>query len=535
MTEFKWWRTSQAPRRAGIAVVLTAVIALAGCGTVKLHSDVREKQGEDAKKAWSEVDLKAYFDTERENLAKLLQEEIDSGRRLAAVRRENEIRSLAGVELAKLGDRYSLALVGLVVGEDQDLAAAKSATAAIVDAQAALDRESAKRYDLERSQSFLKGMGVPDFSCPQLAANPAVDLNKWKDANKDVAKKAAARIKITADLCKETIEAQETFESKVELFKGGSILDVYQSRADVKKALDGMEREAAARKTAYLQALGAYQAAVEAAKPGNSITAEVKDKAKQAADALKLLEDIQTALGVELASQERLKHLDDLLSGLQAGSAADVETRSKAELVALLLPNIAESARQVVDARKGANLVSLLIQRDIEQANLRTAMVQVAIHRKRLVLREAMLRASVTQAYTLVRARTFIDAAITCPESMKEEREACQKANKAQSFHKAWGALPVKARMAALKSTTFYLDAFTRQQIDIDTMETQFLALERERTVELSQTNAAMWTTLIGANVSQAAEFAAMGLTADHFEKILHLIGIFYIGHGVNK
>lgn len=535
MTEFKWRRTSQTHRRAGIVVVLTAVIALAGCGTVKLHSDAREKQGEDAKKAWSEVDLKAYFDTERENLAKLLQEEIDSGRRLAAVRRESEVRSLAGVKLMELGDRYSQALVGLVVGEDQDLAAARSQTQTIKDAQAALDTESAKRYDLERSQAFLKGMGVPDFTCPQLVANPATELDKWKAANKDLAARASARIKGTAALCKETIDAQTMFESKVALFPGGSIVDVHRSRAAVRKALGDMEAEVVAKKTAYQQALEAYQAAVEAAKPGDSVTAGVKDKAKQVADALKVLEDVQAAFGVELASQERLKHLDDLLSGLQAGSAADVETRSKAELVALLLPNIAESARQVVDARKGAHLVSLLIQRDIEQANLRTATVQVAIHRKRLALREAMLRASVAQAYTLVRARTFIDEAIACPEWMKEEREACLKADKAQSFHKAWGALPVKARMAALKSTTFYLDAFTRQQIDIDTMEIQVLALERERTVELSQTNAAMWTTLIGANVSQAAEFAAMGLTADHFEKILHLIGIFYIGHGVNK
>ena len=44
-----------------------------------------------------------------------------------------------------------------------------------------------------------------------------------------------------------------------------------------------------------------------------------------------------------------------------------------------------------------------------------------------------------------------------------------------------------------------------------------------------------MWAALIGASVTQAAEFAALGIKVEQIEKILNLLGIFYIGYGVNN
>ena len=99
----------------------------------------------------------------------------------------------------------------------------------------------------------------------------------------------------------------------------------------------------------------------------------------------------------------------------------------------------------------------------------------------------------------------------------------------------AAAALQPDKRKTLLESLTLYLDAFSRQQSTIDSLSTQYLALERERTLELSKVHAMMWQSLIGATVDQAAEYAALGLKAEHFERLLHVIGVYYIGHGVNK
>jgi hypothetical protein len=89
---------------------------LSGCGTVKLYSETRQQQGEAAAKAWGEVNLKAYFDAERVNQAKLLVEEIESIGRLAAVNRETEIRVLAAKSVSDLSGHYDEALREVVLG-----------------------------------------------------------------------------------------------------------------------------------------------------------------------------------------------------------------------------------------------------------------------------------------------------------------------------------------------------------------------------------------------------------------------------------
>jgi hypothetical protein len=69
-------------------------LALSGCGTFRLYSDVRDKQGAAAKKAWEEVDLKEIVTTERSNLNKLLEAELETQDRLAAGIRNHTLRNM---------------------------------------------------------------------------------------------------------------------------------------------------------------------------------------------------------------------------------------------------------------------------------------------------------------------------------------------------------------------------------------------------------------------------------------------------------
>ena len=201
-----------------------------------------------------------------------------------------------------------------------------------------------------------------------------------------------------------------------------------------------------------------------------------------------------------------------------------------------MLPLLADDMRAIAQAKKGRTLVPLLIQRDIEQANLNAAAVQVTIQRKDLALREALVEAAMDQAVTYVEARRRVADLMACKEAdIVGDLAKCQSVDKTETFHALWNDLEPMARRVLLESITLYVDGFSRQQVKLDTMTTQYLALAREQTVELAEVHASMWAALIGASVTQAAEFAALGIKVEQIEKILNLLGIFYIGYGVNN
>jgi hypothetical protein len=96
---------------SGVALLL---VSIAGCGTIYVHSDVRQKQGEDATKAWNEIDLKSTFRAERENLAKLLDAELETQDRLALTVRDAELRKL-------IAGNQKLSLRGAISGRLEKL------------------------------------------------------------------------------------------------------------------------------------------------------------------------------------------------------------------------------------------------------------------------------------------------------------------------------------------------------------------------------------------------------------------------------
>lgn len=90
-------------------------------------------------------------------------------------------------------------------------------------------------------------------------------------------------------------------------------------------------------------------------------------------------------------------------------------------------------------------------------------------------------------------------------------------------------------RRELLEGTVYYFDAYSRQQASIKRMELQRLGLIYATSTDMAEVNASVWVALVNASVTQAAEFSALGIKADDIDKILGLIGLFYIGHGVNK
>lgn len=522
-------------------VALVVSSALVGCGTVKLHSEVRQKQGEDAKKAWADVDLKSFFDAERTNLAKVLAEEVESTRRLAAVNRETEIRVLSRMKVLDLPGYFDAELSkiikpasGMTFKDDEVEALVGLASSAWTN----LAEERRLLGEVEQSVSSLRSLGAPAFTCVQLLATPPKIVSAWTKANTALAEREKRRIETSTRLCSEVETQRNEFSKNVRaLAKSDSALETYVRDWDrAKQSMAAREKETNDAQAVFADASKEFEDETAKAAPGSPPSAKVKELAEKLAGLLKQAESAQEVFGKEWVSQERLDRINALLASLKAGTTLDSDTASKAEVVASMLPTIADDAHQIGEAKKGAHLVSVLIQRDVEKGNLDVAKVLAAIQKKDLVIREAIVRAALDQAFTYLKARRQIGWVVTCaPESQKLSSAACATGKKDGPLHSAWETYGPQARINLLESTTLYLDAFSRQQANISVMMTEYLALSRERTVAVSEVNAGIWVSLIDASVSQAADFSALGLKVGDIEKVLNLLGIFYIGHGVNK
>ena len=81
-------------RLPAVSVSFAILQVLAGCSGLRLYDSERNQQGEAARKAWSEVDLKAMIDGARGNLKKLLAAELDTQQKLATAIRDHELRSM---------------------------------------------------------------------------------------------------------------------------------------------------------------------------------------------------------------------------------------------------------------------------------------------------------------------------------------------------------------------------------------------------------------------------------------------------------
>ena len=526
-------------RRFFAGVPLIAIVALlsCGCSSLRLHSETREKQGQAAVKAWSEVDLKGYFQAERNNQAQLLDAEVAGINKVVAVQREAEVRVIAGKPIGKLLDYYDV-LLGPIVISDGDLKAARAPIEqALKGARTAIDTERAKAADLERTYSFLRSLDVPAFGCDDLTANGAA-VDAWRSSNAELARKAKTRLENAANLCGDIAKAQQDYLDQLGKVRGGSISELTSELTAAKARANTQRKQVEAAKSQYEFALRQYQAEVALMQAGRSTVDKTKDLAERAAEALKFVEGVQSFLSEEFVSEARIKRIDALLSSLKAGTELDSSDASKAEIAASLLPKIADDIRAIGQARKGRAAVPLLIQRDIEQARLNSARIQLAIQRKDLVMRSTELEMTLRQALTLVNARSRIEPLVQAtkrPVADPRTRSVKPVVGSTLTVHAAWDKLDADDRMALLESTTLYLDAASRQSAAIDALAAHRLALSKDESIDLAEVNASIWAALISATVTQAAEFSALGIKAEQIERILNLLGIFYIGHGVNK
>lgn len=507
--------------RSTAALALVALCALSGCGSLRLHSEVRQKQGEAAAAAWKEVDLKPVFATERENLGKLLDLEAQAKKRQVDAQAENGIRELAAKKLGDYPFEFEVLLVGLV-GKDAVATSNRPATiAALRTAQTSLAKRRAAQSLFERSQSFLQSHGAPKFSCAQLTEPEGRAAEAWRTSQPQAAKAADTQLRSATRSCRDLAAAENAFAEQLTRLKAGQIARRSAEWRQGRDTLRQREADAAAAKLQAQEAQAAYEAEVKQRDQGTSTSDRVKEQAQRFQSALQALTSAAGVLGVELDAQQRLGRLDDLLTSLASGDALETDTASKLEVAASMFPRIADDLRAYRYADRGKLVVPLLMQRDLEQARFRSASMLATRQRQDVELLAAIVEASVAQANTVAGA--------------SERLQRAKVAGSQALLGPGLRSMAPTERRELLQGIVEFQDAAQRQELELELLALQRRGLIHDEATDLAEINAEMWAALVNASVTQAAEFSALGIKADDIGKILQLLGIFYIGRGVNQ
>lgn len=498
-----------APR---LAVVVFALL-LAGCANLRLHNEARDLQGQAARKAWADVDLRAVVDAERTNLKTLLDAELETQDQVAAGIRDFRLSYMI---------RSQSVQAGLLDPLDERLRALVGSSAQLHDAQQAILAQRAADATQQQTARPLKALGLPVPSCKDLVGGKVPDaVAKWKEGRHG--NNQIAAVDVTIDEMRKGCEAKPPMTDDVLHARlGGAVKQAWDEYQSSVAELAARRKDASDRKEAYAKAVQAYEAAASSpsAKPG------LQDQVATAAQALnkaaKALES--NAYAAKFIAEEKLKALDELTQSIienQAGDAPAKDTPRSAA-AAVLIPKLVDDASTAFAASKKPLALPLLIQRNHEQLNLEAA------------------RRDIDASETVVRlSRELVDAIFAQAEQLQLARDELTqgrvKPKLGTAFFDAFKGGTADEKEVLYSSAARYLDALGRLDAQRYRLEYQRIAACHERTLAYADVNLKQWEALIGATVNQAADFSAGGLKPETLGNLFNTLGIFYIGAGVNK
>jgi hypothetical protein len=494
-------------------------VAAAGCANVKLYSETRDKQGQAAVKAWAEVDLKAFFEAQRMQRGKLLEQELDIADKRIAAERELAIRTLSDTAISKIPTFFDEELDALLGPRP---AAGNDSREVDVQAYiAAADQIRSYDAQLVRARSLLAERDAPLFSCADFIAEDFGPIAAWKAAHPEAVRlPVLAALKGAKDACEHTPEEEQNRdENRAKLANGAIAATLGRLQTDLSrlKTLESKQGEVQKR---FEAALTAYKAELAQSAPGESAKAKLLKSG--IFDDIKQLEDAQSLLGQQYISELRVKQINEVVANLKDGTALGADATT-AQTLATLLPALTDDVQAIQDAKKGASLVPLLLARDVEQGRLNSANVQLASLRQGIELQQQTFTAQLGQVATLTLAKKEFQA-----QAAKLQAESSRLAE-------AWPNLKPQQRKALVTATDLYLDAIGRQKQKVERLARTRYALAIEESASLSEINADIWTSMIGSTVDQAAVYSKTGIKPGDFANVLNTLGILWIGNGTNK
>ena len=503
-----------ASRCSLVVFALLAMASLTGCGSLRLYSEVRDQQGAAAQKAWTDVDLTGLVATERENLKKLLDAELDTQGRLATGIRDHELRAMVEASSLKEGlvDRVNKRLAD-VAGDGNLVAASRSKLAAF--------RKRTIQLDAVAEELKAKNLALPTCASVANGATPAA-IEQWRKTAplRDLAEVDGA----LNEMRKVCDKPENDIVKAVYTGLGGEVDRSLKEYVEDELALKKSEERALKLRTEYQVALAAYEKAVAE----NEIKADATDRVRTALgklnEAVAALDAAQDALSIQFLSKERLAALDTFVHSVTEakGDGTVPEGASKATVAFVLLPGLVDDARaSLAEARKPLAL-PLLMRRNHEQLKVEAANREIEARRARIRLSKEIVEANYEQAVQLWLASRDLNSAGV-------------KALHGRRFSEAFTVAGPNEKEMLYMSAARYLDAINRLSARRYKLEYMRIATSHELALAYAEVDMKQWQSLIGATVDQVAAFGAGGIKAEQVSALLNTIGIFWIGHGVNK
>lgn len=513
-------------RSCHLIAAVSLAAGVAGCGGIRIHSEVRDKQGADAKAAWSKVDTGAVVAAERSNLNKLLEIEQATQDKLALAIRDHTLRAIVDATTIEDGlfKRVDDQLTRLV-GKDSQKKIAKA-----LDVQGRHRTWQAKLSDTQETWVGF-GLGLPapvcaDFSADATPARRAA-LAKAQAALQTSSQDTAPqrRRKLGAQAALEDIQDKCENEPKDDTFADfeGALGTARSRQLADEEAWAQSQKNTSARQTEYEAAAKAY---AESLGDGTgTVSASAQAAAARLGQAVEALAKAPEAQSRKFISKERLDSLQAFVDAVtQAGTDGKLhEGASKAAMAFVLFPKLADDARKSLADAKAPLALPLIIQRNHEQLLLEAATREVAVREAQLRIAGAVVETTFEQARQLALARGEFDTVVALPEV------------KGKPVAAAFSSAPPTAKASLYRGAAFYLDALNRLEARRYKLEYQYIAAAHELQLAYAEVNVKQWSSLIGATVDQVAAASAGGIKADSVVALLNTFGVFYIGYGVNK
>jgi len=520
-------------RTLGLVVAAGLAAQMAGCSSLRIHSELREQQGASAKAAWAKVDTAAVMAAERANLAQLLDTELATQDKLALAIRDHTLRAIVEAPSIESGlfERADALLLRLAGSQGPQKVAA------------ALDLQSQRRIWQARRDDALEvwagfRLGVPAPACDSLAADAS-------EAERAALAKAQAAVqpepqdppplrrrKLGASETLDTLSAQCRSEPQADGLAGfeegsGGVVGRARTRQrDDLQAMKQAQKAAATQRAAYRAAQQAHQDALAQALAEGSGTARerVQAAAARLGQLAEALAKAPEAVSRQFIAHERLASLQAFVDAVtEAGAEGKLpDGASRAATAFVLFPKLVDDARKSLSDAKAPLALPLLMQRNHEQLLLEAATREVAVREAQVRLATAVADTAFEQARWLALARQDFDGVAALPEV------------KGKPVASAFAHAPPTARAALYRGAALYLDVLNRLEARRYKLEYQYIATVHELQLAYAEVNVKQWNALIGASVEQVAAASAGGIKADSVVALLNTLGVFYIGHGVN-
>lgn len=515
-----------AERLRQVAAAAVAVILLAGCSSVRLYSETRDKQGEAAKKAWGDVDLKSIITTERTNLNKLLDTEKDvQAKYAAAIRDQALIYMLSSTTEEGLVNPVKEKLDSIVGDTAQYAVWSEEYTIGLTDFNT---RTRLNKQTYLRAKQYPPSCENIDTKAKQDAAlkrfEESINQQKIDSQRKEKSiKEIKAIFNDSVALCAE----QKQLTSKLDQI-GGELGAARQTLAQDKQSLAVKQQEANEFKTIYEEALGAYTKALsETESPAGNTAAQTL---KSNLDAL-LSKAKNNPYIARLLTEERLSALDGFLKAITEAEPDKPLPKDSPEVAKAiaLFSNLEGQFKTAQANAKKPLVVPFILQKNYEELNLEALNRDIAAQEAIIRIDEEIFNVLSIQADQLLIAWTSLTA--TRPNNKPPISEK----HKQDQLLELFSSASSEEKEVLYSASARYLDVLNRLDAKRYKLEYERIAAQHERALSYAEVNVKQWDSLIGGTVDQMASFGTSGIRTEHVTNILNTLGIFWIGAGVNK